>query len=54
MACLDKDVVACFDKGVVICLDEGVVTFLDKNNKDNFDVDIRPEIVKSKIDFFSF
>ena len=26
---------------VVVCLDESVVAFLDKNNKENFDVDIR-------------
>ena len=39
--CLDNDVVACFDEGVVAFLYEGLLSLFDKNNKANFDVDIR-------------
>ena len=42
MEFLDKGMVACLDEFVVAYFNKSVVGWLDKNNKDNFDMDIRP------------
>ena len=41
MGCFDEGEVEILDGDMVACLDEAVVACLDKNNKDNFDVDIK-------------